>query len=105
MKEKTRETIAPLLAVLRSYPVLEEARDAEFYLRGRDFIHFHETADGVIADVLLAKGRVSLSVTSPEEQAELLGRVEERLSSLEQHHEQRDDRKKQHRRRRDRQHR
>lgn len=107
MKEHTTQTLAPLLAVLRSYPMLEEVRTAAFYLRGRDFIHFHETTDGVIADVLLANGRVSMPVASPGEQAELLERVEDRLSSLaqhyEKHHDQRQDRKKQQRRRPDRQ--
>ena len=92
VKENTRQAIAPLLAVLRGYPVLEEVREAEFYLQGRDFIHFHETPDGVIADVLLSRGRVSMPVVSSDEQAELLERIEDRLSSLEQHHEQRRDR-------------
>ena len=92
MKENTRRIIAPLLAVLRGYPMLEEVREAEFYLHGRDFIHFHETPDGVIADVLLSKARVSMSVVSSDEQAELLERIEDRLSALEQHHEQRRDR-------------
>ena len=92
VKENTRQTIAPLLAVLRGYPMLEEVREAEFYLHGRDFIHFHETPEGVIADVLLSRGRVSMPVVSSDEQAELLERIEDRLSSLEQHHEQRRDR-------------
>ena len=94
MRESTKQTIAPLLGVLRSYAMLEEVREAEFYLRGVDFVHFHETADGVIADVLLAKGRVSMPVRDSSEQAELLERIESRLSSLEEHAKHRQGRKK-----------
>jgi hypothetical protein len=89
MKKSTKEVIEPLLRVLRSYPVLEEVRAAEFYLKGRDFIHFHETDDGVVADVLLSRGRVSMPVDSPGEQAELLEKVESRFKSLEEHDRQR----------------
>ena len=89
MKTGTKQIIEPLLRALRSYPVLEEVHETEFYLNGRDFIHFHETDDGVIADVLLSKGRVSMSVGTTSEQAELLERVEARLESLEDHRRQR----------------
>ena len=82
MKNETLNQIAPLLGALRGYSMLDEVHAAAFHLNGRDFIHFHETSDGVVADVLLAKGRVSMSVWSASEQAELLDRIEARLKSL-----------------------
>jgi len=85
VKEDTRELLAPLLSVLRGYSRLEEVAECEFFLHGRDFIHFHETDDGVIADVLLAKGRVSMAVSTSQQQADLLGRIESQLESLERH--------------------
>lgn len=85
MKKDSKELIAPLLGALRSYSRLQEVRDCEFFLDGRDFIHFHETNDGVIADVLLSKGRVSMAVSSAQDQAELMDRIESRLESIEAH--------------------
>ena len=82
MKDSTLEAIAPLLNALRAYSVLDEIRPTAFHLKGRDFIHFHETALGVVADVLLSKGRVQMPVSSDAEQAELLERIELQLSSL-----------------------
>lgn len=85
MKDSTIEILAPLLNVLRGYPVLEEARPTAFHLDGRDFIHFHEESDGLFADVRLSKGRLHLPVSTPSEQAELLDRIEQILFSLDSH--------------------
>ena len=82
MKQATFHAIAPLLSVLRAHPALSEVRPAEFQLSGRDFLHFHEDPDGVVADVLLAEGRVSMAVSSSAEQAEFLERIDHSLSSL-----------------------
>jgi len=83
VRGSTKELVAPLLNALRSCSRLKEDRDCEFFLDGRDFVHFHETNDGVIADVLLAKGRVSVDVSTAHQQADLLSRIESRLESLE----------------------
>jgi len=85
MKQVTAELLAPLLRALRGYSMLDEVKPATFHLRGRDFIHFHEAPDGVVADVLLARGRVHMSVSTTAEQAELLERIESQLASLEAH--------------------
>lgn len=93
MKAQTLERLAPLLAVLRASPALAEVRPAAFHLDGRDFLHFHDEADGLFADVRLTKGRVRLPVRLPvrlsvetrAEQAELLDRIEAQLSSLDTH--------------------
>ena len=83
MKSSTLETLARLLEVLRAHPVLRELRPATFYVNGREFLHFHEEAEGVSADVLLARGRVHMPVSSPAEQAELVERIDPVLQSLE----------------------
>ena len=84
MREETLETLSPLLNVLRGYSVLEEVRTAAFHLEGRDFIHFHdEEPEGLVADVRLAKGRLRMPVSTRSEQAELLEKIEQKLSSLE----------------------
>ena len=98
MKEETRKLLSPLLDSLRGYSRLQEVRDCEFFLDGRDFVHFHETNDGVIADVLLSRGRVSMAVTGEREQAELLERIASRLESLEAHGRRRGKRKRERRR-------
>ena len=83
MKSTTLDCIAPLLELLRAYPALREVRPAVFHLDGRDFIHFHEEAAGVFADVRLAKGQVRMPVSTQSEQAELLERLADMLAALE----------------------
>ncbi len=85
MKESTLETLSPLLNFLRSYEVLEETRGTKFLLKGKDFVHFHDDPDGLWADALLAKGRVRMSVATREEQAELMGKIADKLDALESH--------------------
>ena len=82
MKQATLDRIAPLLEELRAHPALSEARPAEFHVDGREFLHFHDDPDGVVADVLLTEGRMSMRVTSVAEQAELLDRIDHSLESL-----------------------
>jgi hypothetical protein len=81
MKEETLDRIAPLLEALRAHPALLEVRPTEFQLDGRDFLHFHDEPDGVVADVRLAEARVSMPASSSAEQAELLERIDHALSS------------------------
>lgn len=85
MREEALLQLEPLLRTLRGFGVLEEARTAAFHLDGRDFLHFHDEPDGLYADVRLARGRARLPVNTPGEQAELLARLDDTLSSLEDH--------------------
>ncbi len=82
MRQEALDQIAPLLAVLRANPALIEVRPTMFHLDGRDFVHFHDYSDGVQADVRLSNRTVRMPVTSAEEQAELLGQIDECLESL-----------------------
>jgi hypothetical protein len=75
--------IAPLLAELRARPVLRERRPGVFELRSRAFLHFHDDPSGIFADVRLAEDFVRLPVTSGSEQADLLDRIDECVSSVE----------------------
>ena len=81
MKAATLACIAPLLEYLRAHPALREVRPTVFHLDGRDFIHFHEEAAGIVADVRLAKGQIRMPVSLESEQAELLERLEETLAA------------------------
>lgn len=83
MKDSTLQMLAPLLDALRGYSVLDEVRLADFHLKGRGFIHFHEAPHGAVADVRLSGGLVRMPVSTSTEQAELLDRIEWQLSSLE----------------------
>lgn len=85
MKTRTLSRLEPLLRTLRGYAVLTETRPGAFHLDGRDFLHFHEEPDGLVADVRLARGRVRMPAATDAEQAELLTRIDDTLSSLERH--------------------
>jgi hypothetical protein len=82
VRHTTLELIAPLLEDLRRHPALHEVRPTQFHVNGRDFLHFHDAPDGVFADVRLAKGFRRLPVTSRSEQSELLGLIDDLLSSM-----------------------
>jgi hypothetical protein len=85
MKSATLEHLGPLLDLLRDHESLREVRPAEFHLRGRGFLHFHEGPDGVVADVLLNAGRLRMPVTTPVQQAEFLERIGDILESVQRH--------------------
>lgn len=75
--------LAPLLAQLRALGVLRERRPGVFELRSRAFLHFHDDPAGIFADVRLAEAFVRMRVSTPEEQAELLDRIDACLSAAE----------------------
>jgi hypothetical protein len=79
----TLARIAPLLAELRRRTVLRERRPGIFELKSRAFLHFHDDPAGVFADVRLAEDFVRLPVTSRSQQADLLDRIDDCLSSVE----------------------
>lgn len=85
MKSVTIDRLTPLLTVLRGYSTLREVRPTTFHLDGSDFVHFHERAGRVYADVRLAKGQVRMPATTELEQAELLERIDAALETLEAH--------------------
>ncbi len=51
---QTLHTLAPLLVRLRLLPGLVEKKPGVFYVKSKAFLHFHEDAAGIFADVRLA---------------------------------------------------
>ncbi|MDO8899959.1 MAG: hypothetical protein Q7V15_01235 [Phenylobacterium sp.] len=45
------DQLEPLLSELRQLPGMKEAARGVFYRRGRAFLHFHEDAAGLFADL------------------------------------------------------
>jgi len=68
--------LEPLLKCLRQDTPLVERTPGSFYLKSKAYLHFHEGAAGIFADVKL-DGAVftRLRATSPQEQAHLLALV------------------------------
>jgi hypothetical protein len=79
MKHATAATLAalqPVLDELRGLGRLVERTPGAFYLRSKAFLHFHEDASGLYADLKLdPAGFTRLRVMSPQEQAQLLRSV------------------------------
>jgi hypothetical protein len=85
MKHAGREALArlfPLLQELRARPALHERSHGVFSLRSRAFLHFHEDASGLYADVRLGEEFVRLPASSREEQARLLQEIDAHLARV-----------------------
>ncbi|MCA0176348.1 MAG: hypothetical protein LCH73_08700 [Proteobacteria bacterium] len=68
--------LAPLLAQLRALPGLVERRPGIFYLRAHAFLHFHEDAAGLFADVKLDRQRFERhTVSTPAQQQAVLAAI------------------------------
>ncbi len=84
MKHAGKEALAnlePLLGVLREQRALVERTPGSFYLRSRGFVHFHEDAAGLFAD--LKEDLVSFTryrVSTQAERRAFLARVNRCLS-------------------------
>lgn len=69
----TLQALAPLLMQLRTLPGLVERKPGIFYLRAHAFLHFHEDAAGLFADVKLdGKQFERHAVSTPAQQHTLL---------------------------------
>jgi hypothetical protein len=67
--------LASLLAEVRALPGLVERKPGIFYRRSQAFLHFHEDAEGLFADVKLSGPKFTrFRVSTAEEQA-LLARA------------------------------
>jgi len=73
---QTLQALEPLLQQLRSNPMLVERTPGTFYLRSRAFMHFHDDASGIFADVKLDRVEFTrLRVTTRREQSRFLSLV------------------------------
>ena len=78
MRHATQEDLdrlAALLAELRRLPQLRERKRGYFSRGSRAFLHFHEDAGDLYADVKLDGAFQRMRVTSPGEQADFLAQV------------------------------
>ena len=70
------DRLEPLLARLRKLPGLRERKRGYFSRESRAFLHFHEDAGDFYVDVKLGGKFQRMRVTSHDEQAEFLARVQ-----------------------------
>ena len=70
------DRLEPLLARLRKLPGLRERKRGYFSRESRAFLHFHEDAGDFYVDVKLDGKFQRMRVTSHDEQAEFLARVQ-----------------------------
>jgi len=70
-----------LLFELRKLPELRERKRGSFSRGSRAFLHFHEDAGDLYADVRLDSKFQRLRVTSRDEQADFLSQVREALQA------------------------
>ncbi len=78
MRHATSETlqeIEPLLDGLRSVSGLVEKKPGIFYRRSKAFLHFHEDASGLHADVRFGEEFERVRVETDEERQALMTRV------------------------------
>lgn len=70
------DQLEPLLAAIRLLPGLTEKGRGVFYRRGRAFLHFHEDAAGLFADVRLTGPEFErFRVETGDERSAFLARV------------------------------
>lgn len=79
MKHAGPQTLAalePLLSEIRGQPGLVERTPGAFYRRSKAYLHFHEDASGIFADIKLdGTAFTRLRVTTADEQRQLLALV------------------------------
>jgi hypothetical protein len=73
------DRLEPLLAELRRLPGLRERKHGYFSRDSGAFLHFHEDAGDFYVDVKLDSKFQRMKVTSDNEQAEFLARVQSAL--------------------------
>jgi len=69
------EALEPLLVRLRLLEVLHEKSRGVFYRGSRAFLHFHEDAGDLFADVRFGDDFERMRVTTPDEQTHLIEMV------------------------------
>jgi hypothetical protein len=73
--EEDLDQVEPLMAELRKLPQLRERKRGYFSRGSRAFLHFHEDAGNLYADVRLDRDFERMRVTTRDEQADLLSHV------------------------------
>ncbi len=81
--ETTLAKLGSFLRDIRDIEQLRENRPGVFFLGNKEFMHFHELPDSIVADVFFSKGRIRVPVNTRVEQLDLLDRIWELVSRLE----------------------
>jgi hypothetical protein len=74
------DRLEPMLVQLRSMPELKEVRRGVFYRRSRAFIHFHDDAAGLHADLRLHQDFERRRVETEDERRHVIGEIRTALS-------------------------
>ena len=69
------DRLEPLLASLRAIPALREKKRGTFYRGSRAFVHFHEDATGLFADVRFREVFERFDVTTVARQKRLVREI------------------------------
>jgi len=78
---QTLASLAPLLRRLRGMPALRERRPGVFYLGSGAYLHFHDDAAGIFADVKLDRATFTrVRVSTASERSRFLARVAQSLA-------------------------
>lgn len=73
--EVALERLEPFLRALQSMPALRERSPGTFYKGARAFVHFHEDAASLFADVRFSDDFERIDVTTIAKQQELARRI------------------------------
>lgn len=73
------DTLADLIASIRERSELKETRPGVFYRKGKAFLHFHEDAAGLFADMRVSAEWERFCVSEADERATFLATVERSL--------------------------
>ena len=73
------DTLDPLLSRIRAHGQLKEKKRGCFYLKGKGFLHFHEDAAGLFADLSVGAAKERIRVTTLAEQRLLLSKLAQLL--------------------------
>ncbi len=68
--DKDLDKLDELLVAVRSYPGLKEKKRGIFYYKSSAFLHFHEDAGGLFADLRIGDSFERFAVNTPSEQLE-----------------------------------
>jgi len=76
------DSLEPVLGEVRALPGLTEKKRGIFYRKSQAFLHFHEDAEGLFADVKLGNaGYTRLRVTTAAERKRFLAATRKALAS------------------------
>ncbi|MGL4967755.1 MAG: hypothetical protein ACRC67_41450 [Inquilinus sp.] len=73
------DALGDLIAALRALPGLKEPRPGIFYRKGKAWLHFHEDAAGLFADLRAGPDWERFRVSEPDERARFLSLVRDSL--------------------------